>query len=132
MRSALLAGGNPRDGSQRALAHIKSNLGPLAEPIGYAVEEGQFKWTGATGLTVRELLAQMTASLPAIDEAVEFLRDMLADGPKPVTEILTAAKEAGLSDKRLRSARERICRKPQRVGGLGEQGYWVWELKGSA
>ena len=54
---------------------------------------------------------------------------MLAGGPRRSTEVFAAAKDAGLSDKRVRSARERICKRPQRVGGVGGDGYWLWELK---
>jgi DNA repair protein RadA/Sms len=126
VRSALLIGGDPNDHSRRALLHIKSNLAPLAEPIGYTVEDGRFLWTGPSELTIDRLLTKSSSTRSAIDEAIEFLREELADGPKPVAEILAAAKEAGLSDKRIRSARERICRSPQRVAGK----EWVWELAG--
>ena len=129
VRSALLAGGDPDDNGKRALVQVKSNVGPIADPIGYAVDDGRFVWTGSTEITANRLLEKSTVSRPAIDEAVEFLREELDDGSKPVNAIMTAAKEAGLSEKRVRSARERVCKRPQRVGGVGGEGHWEWELK---
>ena len=65
----------------------------------------------------------------AVDEVGEWLQELLNDGPKAVKHIMEAAKEAGLSPKRIRTARERYCKKPHREGGTGSDGFWVWELK---
>jgi putative DNA primase/helicase len=61
----------------------------------------------------------------ARDEAAEFLREVLAEGPKPAREVITLAEEAGHSQKLLRSAREKLGIKPQRSGF---QGGFVWAL----
>ena len=131
VRSAILAGAQPGKPEVRALVHVKANLGPLAEPVGYSIEDGKFGWTGTSTITADGLLARGSEqSARVADEAVEFLKELLGEGPKPVKEIMDAAAAAGLSQKRIRTARERTCDKPRRVGGTGKEGHWVWELKG--
>ena len=58
-------------------------------------------------------------------EAVEFLEDALAGGPMAVSEVQAAARKAGITSKSLRSAREALRIKPEKLGM--DQG-WVWRL----
>jgi hypothetical protein len=72
----------------------------------------------------------------AKDEASDFLRELLASGALPVLEIEQEARDAGLlgpdgpisQNKSLRSARDILGITPQRKGGTGAKGQWVWEL----
>ena len=52
-----------------------------------------------------------------------WLQELLAAGGKPVREIMAAATEAGIAERTLRRARERLCQRPRRLGDR-----WVWEL----
>jgi len=61
---------------------------------------------------------------PARGEAQDFLRDELANGPRPVKEIKAEAREAGITLTALRKAKDRICRACK--GGM--QDGWYWEL----
>ena len=63
-RSVLLAGHDPNDPNSRALVHIKSNLGPLAEPLGFSLDKGQFQWTDSTSLTASQILSAEVANSP--------------------------------------------------------------------
>ena len=66
----------------------------------------------------------------AKDEAADWLRDMLADGPMPSREILDHATQAGLAERTLRRAKDEVgvIVEPDR----GEDGRrvvgWVWKL----
>jgi len=70
------------------------------------------------------------------DEAANFLRTVLAGGALPVLQIESEARDAGLlgpgspisQNKAFRSAREDLGIRPQRQGGTGATGQWVWEL----
>ena len=70
------------------------------------------------------------------DEAAEFLKELLAAGPMPVLEIEREARDAGLlgpdspvsQNKAFRSARDILGISPQRKGGAGAKGQWVWQL----
>jgi len=44
-RSVLLVGVDPSDNRRRAVVQIKNNLAPLAEPVGFTIEDGEFAWT---------------------------------------------------------------------------------------
>ena len=127
VRSALLAGADPDDPSKRALAHVKSNLGPMVEPLGYSIDGGVFGWTGKTQLTAGRILGdgEDQREAPARAEAEEFLRNELADGARKVKELEGEAKDAGISTTALRRARQRICR--SRKGGI--DAGWLCELK---
>jgi hypothetical protein len=63
----------------------------------------------------------------AIDEAVEFLRDLLGEGSVPTREVKAEASSAGLTWATVRRAKDRIGITPRREG-FGDDGVWVWEL----
>jgi putative DNA primase/helicase len=72
---------------------------------------------------------------PERTEAEDFLRDVLADGPRPSTEIEAEAKGAGISWRTVRRAQKALGIKPYRKAGagdgLGKSERWYWSLPGS-
>jgi len=60
-------------------------------------------------------------------EAIEFLQAALAGDPVPATEVSRMAKEHGLTDKALRSAREALAIKIERHG-FGPGAHSLWSL----
>ena len=58
-------------------------------------------------------------------EAVDFLREYLADGPKNSKAAQKAADDAGVAPRTLRRAREKLNIKPQKSRVTGQ---WVWAL----
>ena len=58
-------------------------------------------------------------------EAIEFLQNVLANGPLPAKDVKQEAIEAGISAKSLRTAREALGIKPTKTGF---EGGWVWSL----
>lgn len=123
-RSALLAGHDPDNRDSRAVVQIKSNLGPLADPVGYSIEAGQFAWTGSTGLTAGQILAPEVED-GALSEARRFLRELLSEGAKPAGEVEEEAKAAGISASTLRRAKKALGIK---VSKVGFDGAWYWSL----
>ena len=142
-RSVLLLGPDPeeREGSTRILVHWKCNVGPLAPPLRLRVagrvvqtQDAELRtsgiaWCGeATGVSARDILggdAQDETS--AVTEATEFLREMLADGPKPAKEIRRAAREVGVSDRTLDRAKASMGIMVRR-SGFGKGGAFTWEI----
>jgi hypothetical protein len=63
--------------------------------------------------------------------AIDFLEQVLSDGPVDQTEIVRLGKEAGYSEKNLRTAREKLGVIPRKEG-FGADGKWVWVPSGGA
>ena len=125
-RSALLVGLDPdAEDKDSVLVHCKHNLSPMGPgpSLAYRTLEGHsFEWIGPTRLTGLDVLRADGAS-SSLQDAELWLREVLSAGAKPVKEIIEAAGEAGIAERTLRRARERICQRPRRCAD-----HWVWEL----
>ncbi len=132
-RSVLLVARDPDDESRRVLAHVKSNLGPLAPSLGFRLvadassAAAAVEWTGPREVSAGALLAAPpdASERGAIDEACDFLREALAAGARPVREVQAEARAAGVHVATLRRARERLG---VRVSKQGMKGGWAWRL----
>ncbi len=131
-RSVLLAGKDPDDPSKRAFVHIKSNLALEGEPVGYAISEGRFAWTGPSDLTAERILAAEGGSEKqgARREAEDFLTEILTAGPVLASEVKQEARAAGISESTLRRAKLALGVKVRREG-FGPGGSWHWFLPGN-
>ena len=129
VRSLLLAGVDPDDEDDRGLVHVKSNYGPIAEPVGFDLRDGTFRWKAATHLTQSAILAMPDNLGSRIEDAEDFLRQELAGGPRPVKALEAAAEAAGLSWATVRNkAKPRVGIIAERVAGVGADGWWEWRL----
>jgi hypothetical protein len=63
--------------------------------------------------------------------AIDFLEQVLSDGPVDQAEIVRLGKEAGYSEKNLRTAREKLGVIPKKEG-FGANGKWIWVPAGGA
>ena len=61
----------------------------------------------------------------ALDEAKEFLRDLLSNGSVEAKGVQREAKAAGIADATLRRAKKALC---IRVDKQGFEGGWAWVL----
>ena len=69
----------------------------------------------------------------ALEEAMDFLQDILADGAVATNEIIKASRAAGISWATMRRAKEALCSKPgRRSCGNQGKGEWMWELRQDA
>jgi hypothetical protein len=137
-RAVFLVAEEPGTG-RRLFLTVKNNLGP--DRIGYAfrienkiVEEGintsAVVWDhDPVTITADEALA--AASKKARSAAIDFLEQALSDGPMDQTECVRLGKEAGFTEKSLRTAREKLGVKTQKEG-FGKDGKWVWVPRGGA
>jgi hypothetical protein len=131
-RSILLVGHDPQQPRRRVMAHVKSSLAPHGGSLGYELREGRFWWTGPSAVSAEDLLraSPMDEERSATEEAIDFLRDILADGEKPAKDVIREAKRAGISEITLRRAKAGIVHphKAHTVGGKRGEGPWVWTL----
>ena len=142
-RVVMAAAKLPDDGENRGgrvFARVKSNIGPddggfkydlhQTELADYKIEATEVLWGEALEGDARELLAEADATdddRSATDEAIDFLRDALAGGAMKASEVQKEAKQAGISDKSLRRAREKLGIRPRKASF---QGGWRWMLPG--
>jgi putative DNA primase/helicase len=69
------------------------------------------------------------ASQTAREEAAEWLRTVLVDGPMSAADVRSQAQAAGLAWATVRRAKERLGIVPQRLSeGAAGAGRWVWAL----
>jgi hypothetical protein len=140
-RSVLLLDRDPDDesGSQRVLAHIKCNVGPHAPSLLYKVAPIMLEAKGTAPMMTTsrlELLGETEhdgqsilgseEERTALEEAVDFLRDYLADGAHhPAKDIYREAAKLRIADRTLKRARQKIGAKTEKTGfGVG----WEWWL----
>jgi putative DNA primase/helicase len=115
--------------SRRLFLPVKNNL--AADRVGYAFElETRVVGDGIQTSAVKWSDDQVTISADealatakrASSGAIDFLRQALSDGPVDQTEIMRSGKEAGYSEKILRTAREKLGATSKREGGVGARG----------
>ena len=91
----------------------------LPEPLGFSITDGKVVWGDAPDVKPR---------LSAFDEAVLFLQDVLGKGPMLGTALVELAKERGIAEKTLETARTAIGAKSRPDPTAG--GKWVVSLGG--
>ncbi len=118
--------------SRRLFLSVKSNLAPESSGLAYSIDDGAVRWeTDPVHMTADELLAKearATAGFRASrkDEAAEWLRERLNDGPVASKDVFREGKEAGFGEKSLRNAFESIGGKSSKSG---MDGPWCWSLR---
>jgi DNA primase catalytic core len=122
-RSILLAGQDPRNPQDKALIQIKSSLAEMGPSIGYELRDAKFHWTGISHLTAENVLAPTPREdeIGTLDEAENFLRAALSEGPVEAKEIQKQRKAAGISERTLNRAKKTLNVKSLRIGNV-----WYW------
>ncbi|HEY7061648.1 MAG TPA: AAA family ATPase [Chloroflexota bacterium] len=136
-RVVLVVGHDPDDPTQerRVLAVTKNNLAPLAPSLAYVLSGPEdrpavVQWQGTTAHTASSLLAlnpeQAGDTRIARHDAADFLRQMLATGRRPVTEIFEEAKKQEITAPTLRRAKKELGILAGHTG-YGQDVCWYWE-----
>jgi hypothetical protein len=112
------------------MAQIKNSFAPLGKSVGYSIDAEGFTWTGEVDLTAADLL-QGEASPEeqgANDDAMEWLREALADGPQEAGPLQQRfERETGHNRRTLQRAFKSLGGKKEREG-FGPGGKLVWSL----
>lgn len=129
------------DGCDRLFVRSKSNIGPDGGGFRYALEQvavpghshlfaSRVRWGSALEGEARDLLATAEAASDpeeksALADAVNFLRDLLADGPKRARDVFNDAHGAGHSQRSIQRAADKL-NVDRRKEGMKEG--WTWRL----
>lgn len=129
-RSELLVGKNPDDPSEGAIVQIKNNLAEYGEAVGYAIRDGQLYFK-ATDLTAEKLLSGAKNEEEKFErtEAAEFLREFLREGKRDNRDVKREARNLGISEKMLRTARLKLgVRIIHEGNAFSDRQYYFWQL----
>ena len=133
-RSALLVAQHPDDEHRRVLAPLKSNLAKPAPSLAFTLAEAangavRVEYKGKTPYNAETLLAPAPdpEERSALEEAKEFLRDALDDGPRYNKVLKKEAREADISEATLRRAKEALGVRANKEG----DGSWSWAFEGA-
>ena len=113
-RSCLAIGRNPEDPNEsRVICHIKSNLAPMGKPISYYLRPGNkqepFAWGEQLSVDVNKVLNQEpTNNKGQIEEAIEFLENLLSQGELSTSFIKREAEAKGITWEMIRKARKEL------------------------
>lgn len=104
------------DRGRRVVFHVKANLTPKAQPLGFRLDGSGFTWEGPVNAregAVRDVEGRAARGRTKSDrgrpadqreKAESFLRAFLSGGPRPTQEVLARGEDAGHSDRTLRRA----------------------------
>ena len=130
VRSILVVGEVPGIKNRRAVVHIKSNLTAAGPTILFDLDpEYGFSWAGVSDLTADDVINYRQTGerqAPVRDECVEFLKELLADGPISANEVKEAAKTKGFSKITVIRAKEKMGIESKKA--KGKSGEWIWRL----
>ncbi|MCZ6625240.1 MAG: AAA family ATPase [Deltaproteobacteria bacterium] len=121
-RSVLLVGADPdsqeHGPTKSVLFHIKHNLSGRGQALGFEIREGSFCWTGASQVTPEEVLSPESSpdEASSMHEALEFLKEMLSDGPVDSQVMERHRKQLNISISTLKRARKTLGIKATRKG----------------
>jgi len=140
----VLVAAKQEDSELRVLARAKSNIAVDDGGCSYTIEEctvgsgittTRVLWGGKIEGTAREILADVESQnqderRTELDEACDFLRDLLSAGPVPVNQIKKDADGNGLTWATVRRAQKTIGAVAKKEGGNfgGGKQQWVWRL----
>jgi putative DNA primase/helicase len=113
----------------RSHTGLAFKIEPKTTPAGMQVSA--VVWDGPVKVSADEALTAATGTRtlqPALVDARDFLRILLAEGPVAAKAIRAEASDAGISYPSLRRAAEFLGVKARRIGGIAGRGSWIWEL----
>jgi hypothetical protein len=133
-RSVIGMARDPDHDDRNIVAHVKGNLAKppsslvfefVQAPVtidGQDAPATMLKLVGTTGMSADDLVAPKERETKA-DAAVDLIREALADGPVPSSELLELARAHGISDGTLAEARRREGVTSRRHGKTWATGY---------
>jgi archaellum biogenesis ATPase FlaH len=135
-RAVYLVAQDDEDENKRLFLPIKNNIGNDKTGLSFQIESqalpngietSKVVWNNEIILkNANDILAdQSPVDKDALTEAIDFLRDLLADSPKTVGKIQEESKNAGHSWATIRRAKKSLKIKAKKIG---MKGGWVWEL----
>jgi len=131
-RSGLVVGPQPTDEGLRVLASQKHNLSMPPESLAYQVTSAPHNphaavivYKGVTKMNAKDILKPQVEEQErsAMEEAKDFLREILAAGEKPAADVKSEAESVGVAWGTLKRAKVALGVNPVKRGAV-----WYWFL----
>src|SRR5215204_3408816 len=131
-RSGLVVGPHPTDEALRVLASQKHNLSMPPESLAYQVTSAPHNphaavivYKGVTEMNAKDILKPQVEEQErsAMDEAKDFLREVLTAGEKPAADVKSEAESVGVAWGTLKRAKVALGVNPVKRGA-----FWYWSL----
>jgi hypothetical protein len=130
-RAVYVVVSDQEDRARKLFIPLKCNLSPDMDGLAYRIETDEsgtpcLRWEeGAVGAKADKLLGEPEKEQRTEqEEAVLWLRDVLAEGPMPAVDLQRQAREAGISWITIRRAKRQAGAASRRQGTV-----WVWTLQ---
>lgn len=135
-RAAFVVVKDREDDARRLFLPLKNNIGNDLNGLAFAlqshvlpgeIETSRVVWENeAVSMSADDAMAgDVNEQRSGTGKAVEWLREVLVDGPMAASEVERCARDHGISTKMLRRARESLGIKPQKQGF---EGGWWWSI----
>jgi hypothetical protein len=134
-RSGLLVAADPDDSELRVLACTKSNLAAMPTALRFALRSagdvGRVEWRGDCAWEANHLTAppHSEEARSLLDDAKEFLMQVLAEGSLLQGELLDRADKEGIKVGTLKRAKRLLGVRSEKAQGAN--GKWEWKLPSS-
>lgn len=122
------------DPLRRLVLPVKNNLAGDVRGMAYRIESAgpdsapRVVWEpDPVDVDIDDALARDSDGANDAGDAADWLREALADGELPATEVLKQGRDNGITDKALRNALKSIGGRRRREG-FGKGGMWFWSL----
>ena len=130
-RSVLVVGRSKENPAIRIAAHDKSSLVPEGRSIVFELNDEQgFIWRGYCDATVDDVLSGSCGTKTKTAQMELVLREMLISGPIASDEIISRAKEMGVSERTVKIARQNLGVTSVKIGDRWFATLDVDEIKG--
>jgi hypothetical protein len=114
-------------GETKIFSPIKSNLSIKVKGLSYQIKDARLVWGSEP---VEDTIDQSLRESPAMDEAIEFLLDILSPAGKLVerSNIETMATERDITKSAIKRAKKKLQIKSVFVGKSSD-GCWFWKIQ---
>ena len=117
------------DKNRRLLTPVKNNLATRKSSLAFRIVDSvvEFESTPLQITSDQALSPDSQDERSALDEAVEWLQQVLESGPMNKNAISELARKDGIAERTLRRATDKLGIVKKREG-FGEFGIWRWQL----
>ena len=129
-RVAMVVAVDPEDETRRYLLPVKNNVSLPAETLVFRIVDQKIEWEPepVKGITADGVLNEFPTDQAESKGAVEFVREILADGDwVPAKTLVAEARANGINVSALQRAKARLNVENRRVG-FAENGVWQSRL----